>query len=122
MPGLQRVRSAERTVTPPACKDASTEAKREKVKEKDRGRSPSTERSRSHSRDEPPQCYKCKGFGHYMRDCPSNDFYTVGPNGLPVKKRDMSQERQKPKDGPVADQPLNGARVMSKALDTPPPH
>ena len=114
-PGPQRVRSAERTVTTPACKDASTEAKREKVKEKERGRSPSSERSRSCNRDGPPQCYKCKGFGHYMRDCPSNDFYTVGPNGLPVKKRDMSQERQKPKDSPVAYQPLNRARVVSKA-------
>ncbi len=106
-PGPQRVRSAERTTTPPARKDASTEAKREKSKEKERGRSPSTERSRSRSRDGPPQCYKCKGFGHFMRDCPSLDFYTVGPNGLPVKKRDVSQERQKPRDTPAADPPLN---------------
>ncbi len=41
-----------------------------------------------------------------MRYCPSNDFDTVGPNGLPVKTRDLSQERQKPEDSPVADQPL----------------
>ncbi len=91
-PGPQRVHSAERTATPPAHKDASTEAKREKSKENERGRSLSTERSRSRGRDGPPQCYKCKGFGHFMRDCPSLDFYTVGPNGLPVKKRDVSQE------------------------------
>ncbi len=37
MPGPQQVRSAEWMVTPPARKDASTEAKREKVKEKERG-------------------------------------------------------------------------------------
>ncbi len=67
-PGPQRVRSAERTTTPPARRDASTEAKREKSKEKERGRSPSTERSRSRGRDGPLQCYKCKGFGHFMRD------------------------------------------------------
>ncbi len=42
-----------------------------------------------------------------MRDCPSLDFYTVGPNGLPVKKHDVSQERQKPRDAPVTDRPLN---------------
>ncbi len=42
-----------------------------------------------------------------MRDCPSLDFYTVGPNGLPVKKRDASQEQQKPMDTPAADPPLN---------------
>ncbi len=42
-----------------------------------------------------------------MRHCPSLDFYTVGPNGLPVKKRDVSQERQKPRDTPAADPPLN---------------
>ncbi len=106
-PGPQRVSSAERTATPPARKDASTKAKREKSKEKERGRSPSTERSRSRSRDGPPLCYTCKGFGHFMRDCPSLDFYTVGPNGLPVKKGDVSQERQKPRDTPVADPPLN---------------
>ncbi len=106
-PGPQRVRSAERTATPPARKDASTEAKHEKSKEKERGRSPSTETSRSRDRDGPPQCYKCKGFGHFMRDCPSLDFYTVGPNLLPLKKRDVSQEKQKPRDAPAADPPLN---------------
>ncbi len=59
-----------------------------------------------------------------MRDCPSNDFYMVEPNGLPVKKRDMSQERQKPKDGPVAEQPvfkLIQGRVEGPGRD-PHPH
>ena len=106
-PGPQRVRSAERTATPPVRRDASTEARREKSKEKERGHSPSTERSRSRGRDGPPQCYKCKGFGHFMHDFPSLHFYTVGPNGLPVKKRDVSQEQQKPRDTPAADPPLN---------------
>ncbi len=42
-----------------------------------------------------------------MRDCPSGDFYTVGPNGLPVKKREASHEKQQPRDTPNADKPLN---------------
>ncbi len=42
-----------------------------------------------------------------MRDCPSGDFYAVGPNGLPVKKRKASQEKQKPRDAPDTDKPLN---------------
>ncbi len=89
-PGPQRVRSVERTTTPPARKDAPIEVKHEKSREKEQGRSPSTERSRSRGRDGPPECYKCKGFGHFMHDCPSLDFCMVGPNGLPVKKRDVS--------------------------------
>ncbi len=51
-----------------------------------------------------------------MRDCTSGDFYTVGPNGLPVKKREASQEWQKPRDGPAADQLLNWSRVAPGAL------
>ena len=107
-PGLQRVRSAEQTATPPACKaaDRSTEAMHEKSKEKERGRSPSTQRSRSRSRDGPPQCYRCKGFGHYIRDCPSLDLYS-GTQWIASEKSDASQEQQKPRDTPVADQPLN---------------
>ncbi len=42
-----------------------------------------------------------------MRDCPSGDFYAVGPNGLPVKKREASQEKQKPRDTPETDKTLN---------------
>ncbi len=42
-----------------------------------------------------------------MRDCPSGDFYTVGPNGLPIKKREASQEKQKPCETPETDEPLN---------------
>ncbi len=122
-PGPQRVRSAERTTTPPVRRDASTKAKREKSKEKERGRSPSTEMSRSRSRDGPSQCYKCKGFGHVMRDCPSLDFYTVGPNGLPVKRRDVFQERQKPRD-PYCRPPfkLGQGRAEGPRHDPPPKH
>ncbi len=29
-----------------------------------------------------------------MRDCPSGDFYNVLPNGLPVKRREASQEKK----------------------------
>ena len=100
-PGPQRVRSAERTTTPPARKDATTEAKHEKSKEKERGRSPSTERGRSCSRDGPPQCFKCKGFGHYMRDCLSLDFYTVGPNGLPIKNVMCPRSDRSPGTSPL---------------------
>ncbi len=42
-----------------------------------------------------------------MRDCPSWDFYTVAPNGLPVKKRETSQDHEKAWDSPDADKPLN---------------
>ncbi len=51
MSGPQRVRSAERAVMPPSRKDTSAETKREKPKENARDRSPSTERTRSRSRD-----------------------------------------------------------------------
>ena len=47
-----------------------------------------------------------------MRNCPSGDFYMLGPNGLPVKKHETSQEWQKPRDGPTADQPLNKVRIV----------
>ncbi len=68
----------------------------DKTVERNRERSPSVDRSRSRNQEGRPQCYKCKGYGHFMRDCPSSDFYTVGPTGLGVKKRETSQERQKP--------------------------
>ena len=106
-PGPQRVRSVERETSPSVSKDTSKHKGIDKTAERTRGRSSSTNRSRSRNREGPPQCYKYKGFGHFMRDCPSGDFNAVGPNGLPIKKREASQERQKPKDGPVADQPLN---------------
>ncbi len=97
IPGPQWVRSVERGASP-VSKDIS---KNKSAAESNRGHYPSTSRSRSRNREGPPQCYKCKGYGHFMRDCPSSDFYAVGPNGMPVKKCEMSQERHKPRDGPL---------------------
>ncbi len=106
-PGPQCIRSVDREIYAAPSKDSSKSKGPKKTGECNRGCSPSTDRSQSRSREGPPQCYKCKGYGHFMGDCPSGDFYTVGPNGLPVKNREASQERQKPRDDPTADQPLN---------------
>ena len=106
-PRPQCVRSVEWEVSPASPKEPSKNKGSEKTGERNRGCSPSTDRSRSRNREGPPQCYKCKGYGHFMRDCLSGDFYTVGPNGLPVKKHEASQEKQKPRDTPDTDKPLN---------------
>ncbi len=95
------------TVTPPPRKDTGAKQKWEKSKGTERGRSPSSDRSLSYSRDGPPQCFKCKGYGHFMRDCPSGDFYVVGPNGLLIKKRRSLQERSKTSDSPTTEKTLN---------------
>ncbi len=105
--GPKRIRSVERDVSPTSPKEPYKNKGPEKTGERNRGRSPSAYRSRSRNRDGPPQCYKCKGYGHFMKDCPSGDFYTVGPNGLPVKKREASHEKQKPRKTPETDKPLN---------------
>lgn len=39
-----------------------------------------------------PQCFKCKGCGHFAREYPCFSYYMIGPNGLLVKKGDISQE------------------------------
>ena len=48
------------------------------------------------------QCYRCKGYGHFNKDCPSEDFYKIGPNGLPIRVRDplrgSSTKRKKPEE------------------------
>ncbi len=106
-PEPQWVRSVDREASPPVSKDISKNKSADETVEHNRGRSPFADRSRLRNREGPPQCYKCKGYGHFMRDCPSSDFYMVGPNSLPVKKCETSQERQKPRDGPATDQPLN---------------
>ncbi len=106
-PGPQRMRSVEREVSAAPLKEPSKNKGPEKTGDQNQGCSPSTDRSRSRNRDGPHQCYKCKGYGRFMRDCPSGDFYTVGPNGLPVKKREASQEKQKPRETPETDKPLN---------------
>ena len=101
-PGPKRVRSTERKELKPASRTSSRDSRR--------GRSPSTE-SRSRSRGEPAQCYRCKGLGHFARECPSEGFYKVGPNGLPIRVRDpspeSSQDRQQAKDKATPKAPLN---------------
>ncbi len=77
-PGLQRVRSVEREASPPASKDTCKNKNADKTGKRNRRRSPSTDRSRSRNWEGPPPCYKCKGYGHFMQDCPSSDFYAVG--------------------------------------------
>ncbi len=49
-----------------------------------KGRSASTDR-RFRSRDGSSQCYHYKGYGHLANMCPSEGFYKVGPNGMPVR-------------------------------------
>ncbi len=101
-PGPKRVCSADRREVKPASRMPSRDSRR--------GRSPSTE-GHSRSREEPSQCYKCKGFGHFARDCPSDGYYRVGPNGLPVqtrdKSRDSSEDSRPPKDKATTTQGLN---------------
>ncbi len=106
-PGPQRMRSVERETSQPMSRDVSKGKSVDKSTERGLGRSPSADRSQSRNRERPAQCFKCKGYGHFMRDCPSNDFYVVGPNGLPTKKWEMSQERTKTLDGPATEQTLN---------------
>ncbi len=101
-PGPKRVRSTEWKELKPASRTPSQDSRR--------GHSPSTE-SRSRSRGEPAQCYRCKGLGHFARECPSEGFYKVGPNGLPIRVRDpspeSSQDRQQAKDKATPKAPLN---------------
>ncbi len=95
-PGPQHIRSVERETSPTPSKKPTKNKGPEKTGERNRGCSPSTDWSRSRNREGPPQCYKCKGYGHFMRDCPSGDFYTVGPNSLPVKKREVPSRGRSP--------------------------
>ena len=65
------------------------------------GRSSSAE-GWSRSRGEPAQCFRCKGFRHFTKDCPSDGYYRVGPSGLPIRtldpSRDSSQDSRPAKD------------------------
>ncbi len=80
--GPKRVRSADR-------REIQSSSSRTPSRNSHRGRSASSDR-RSRSRDAPPQCFSCKGYGHFAKECPSEDFYRIGPNGLPVRVRDTS--------------------------------
>ncbi len=66
------------------------------------------------------QCYLCKGYGHFAKDCPSQDFYKIGPNGLPIWVRDRlrgsSTERKKPEEKKPSTKALNEVRVVPGAL------
>ncbi len=101
-PGPKPVLSTEQKELKPASHTPSQDSRR--------GRSPSTE-SRSRSRGEPAQYYHCKGFGHFANECPSEGFYRVGPNGLPVRvrepSRDSSQDSRQAKDKATTKTPLN---------------
>ncbi len=112
--GSQQVRSVEREASPPASKDTSKNKSADKAVERNRERSPSTDRSMSRNREDPPLCYKCKGYGHFLWDSPSSVFYTVGPNGLPVKKR------ERPRCGTAFK--LSQGRAGSPRRDPPPRH
>ncbi len=96
-PGPQRVRSVlDQETSPAPQKDAPKSRNMEKATERHRERSLSAKRSRSRNRDGPPQCYKCKGYGQFMRDCPNGDFYTVGPNGLPSRSVRLLRRSRSP--------------------------
>ncbi len=64
-PGSQRVHNAEKIETQTFRMDQSKEQKREKSRRL-KGPFAFTYRSRSASREGPPQCFKCKGYGHFM--------------------------------------------------------
>ncbi len=106
-PRLQHVRSVEREMSQSGTRDTYKSKNGDKPVERSRGRSPSMERSQSRNREGPSQCFKCKGYGHIMRDCPSGDFYVMGLNGLSVKKREASQESPKSSDSPATNKTLN---------------
>ncbi len=75
-PGPKQVRSADRREVKPASRMLSQDSRRD--------HSASTE-GWSCSLDEPTQCYKRKGFGHYAKHCLSDEYYKVGCNGLPIQ-------------------------------------
>ncbi len=102
-PGPTRVRSADRReIQSPSSRTPSRDSRR--------GRSASSDRH-SHSRDGPPQCFHCKGYGHFGKECPSEGFYRIGPNGLPVRVRDTS------KDPPSDSQQAKDKATPSKSLN-----
>ncbi len=46
-------------------------------------------------RKDAPTLSAAKGYGHFAKECPSN-FYTIGPNGLPGKRKDSLPEAKGP--------------------------
>ena len=102
-PGHKRVRSADR-------REIQSSSSRTPSRNSHRGRSASSDR-RSRSRDGPPQCYRCKGCGHFAKECPSEGFNKIRPNGLPVRVRDTS------KDPPSDSQQAKDKAAPSKSLN-----
>ena len=102
-PGPTWVRSADR-------REIQSSLSRTPSRDSRRGRSASSDR-RSGSRDGSPQCYRCKGYGHFAKDCPSEGFCRIGPNGLLVRVRDTSKDPpsdgQQAKDKATPSKPLN---------------
>ncbi len=72
------------------------------------------------NRDGLPQCYRCKGYGHFAKDCPSEGFYKIGLNDLPVRVRGTSKEplsdSQQAKDKAAPSKSLNKKAVAQRAL------
>ena len=104
--GPRRVRSTDRKDTKPSVTSSSHTLSREGW----RGRSSSAE-GQSCSRDGPMQCYRCKRYGHFAKDCPSEDFCKIGPNGLSIRVRDQSRgsstERKRLKEKKPSTKALN---------------
>ncbi len=114
-PGPKRVRSMEWKDTKPSANSSS----RTPSMEGWHGRSSSAE-GRSHIQDGPSQCYRCKGYGHLVRDCQSQDFYKIRPNGLPIRvgnpSSDPSTKRKKSEEKNPCTKALNYVRVAPRAL------
>ncbi len=102
------VRSADR-------REIQTSSSRTPSRDIRRSRSASSDR-RSCSRDGPPQCYSCKGYEHFDKECPSEGFYKIRPNGLPVRVRDTSKDIQQAKDKAAPSKSLNETGVAQRAL------
>ncbi len=83
-PGPKQVRSADR-------REIQYTSSRTPSRRSHRGQSPSSDRC-FRNRGGPLQCYRCKGYGHFAKECPSEGFYKIGPNGLPERVRDTSKD------------------------------
>ncbi len=101
-PGPKHVWSADRRDIQPSSRTLSRGSQR--------GQSASTDQH-SWSRGSHPQCCHCKGHGHFASVSPSDGFYKIGPNGLPIQARDSSRDSssqsKQAKDKAVPSKPFN---------------